>query len=218
MKNELFNSESNFSRLGRYFVKKYLYLYNRKDYILNLKKVLASREEKNKTKDLTFNNDIFNSTSKFDKNIFDINYEDNHDKIIESQMKKYLSHKDKYKFHSIHVNSNIKRKKEVKEEPQKLILSSTINVENNYFSLNGKKDFHSFDKILGRNDTKVIKRINKNNETNFASKKNNVKKIEILKIKRNNIINNVIKQKNEKNKFQTINKNKIIYPINNIIS
>ena len=209
MKNELFNSESNFAGLGKYFIKKYLYLYNRKDHILNLKKILASREEKNKTKDLTFNDDIFNSTSKFDKNIFDINYEDNHDKIIESQMKKYLSHKDKYKFHSIHVNSNIKRKKEVKEEPQKLILSSTINADINYFSLNGKKDFHSFDKILGRNDTKLNKRNNKNNEIISGSKKINAKKIEILKVKKINNNNDMIKQKNEKNKFKTTNKNKI---------
>ena len=73
MKNELFNSESNFSRLGKFFVKKYLYLYNRRDYISNLKKILAARREKEKTEDLTFNDDIFNSTSRLDKNIFDIN-------------------------------------------------------------------------------------------------------------------------------------------------
>ena len=141
MKNELFNLESNFSPLGKFFVKKYLYLYNRKDYLSNLKKILAARREKEKTEDLTFNDDIFNSTSKLDKNIFDINYENNHDKIIEAQMKKYLEHKNKYKFHSIHINSNIKRKKQVKEEPQKLNLSSTINTENKFSYQIGKKIF-----------------------------------------------------------------------------
>ena len=214
MKNELFNLESNFSRLGKFFVKKYLYLFNRKDYLSNLKKILAARREKEKTEDLTFNDDIFNSTSKLDKNIFDINYENNHDKIIEAQMKKYLEHKNKYKFHSIHINSNNKRKKEVKEEPQKLILSSTINTENKFSLSNRKKDFNSFDKILGRNETKVIKRMrsNKNNDKNFGPKKIEAKDIEILKMKRNNNNNNnLIKQKNSKKNYKTINKNKIIY-------
>ena len=161
---------------------------------------MAARREKEKTEDLTFNDDIFNSTSKLDKNIFDINYENNHDKIIEAQMKKYLEHKNKYKFHSIHINSNIKRKKQVKAEPQKLNLSSTINTENKFSLSNRKKDFHSFDKILGRNETKVIGRMrsNKNNDKNFGPKKIEAKDIEILKMKRNNINNNLIKQKNSK--------------------
>ncbi len=211
MKNELFNSESNFSRLGKFFVKKYLYLYNRRDYISNLKKILAARREKEKTEDLTFNDDIFNSTSRLDKNIFDINYENSHDKIIAMQMKKYLEHKKNYKFHSIHINSNIKRKKEVKEEPQKLILSSTINTENKDSLTNRKNNFHSFDKILGRNETKINKRNNKNNDKNYGSKNIDIIKIEIMKMKRNNnnSNNNLIKQKNSKKNYKTKNKNKI---------
>ena len=46
MKNELFSSESNLSRLGKYYMKKNIYLLNRKDYISNIKKILLSKHLK----------------------------------------------------------------------------------------------------------------------------------------------------------------------------
>ena len=117
---KLLNSENNFSRLGRSFIQQYSYLFNPKEHLSKIKKVLMKKEKKNKRENFNSNNDIiifnkgnqiynlniFNSTSIFSKNIFDINYENNHDKIIEQQMKKYLEHKNNYKFHSFHMESN----------------------------------------------------------------------------------------------------------------
>ena len=207
MKNELFDSDNNYSRLGKYFFKKYLYLYNRKDYISNLKKILAAKQERDYTEDLTFNNDIFSQNSKYDKNIFDINYENQHDKIIEKQMKKYLSHKDNYKFHTIHVNSNTQRKKGTQEESHKLTLFSSINTENQNSLLIRNEHFYSFDNNHERNSTKEIKKINKNNNLTKIAK---AKKNEILKLKRDKINNNnFAKVKNGKKDYKTINKKEL---------
>ena len=207
MKNELIDSESNYSRLGKYFGKKYLYLFNRKDYISNLQKILAKKQVKDSNDEFFVNKDIFNSTSQFDTNIFDINYINEHDQIIEKQMKKYLAHKDKYKYHLIHVDSNGKRKK-VPQEGSKLLLFSNINTDNDYSLLKRRKEFHSFDKINERKSNKkdVVGGGNKNN---IASKNNKDKNIEIIKIRKNSINNKILKQKIEKENYKTMNKNEL---------
>ena len=209
MKSELNDSEKNYSRLGKLFAKKYLYLFNRKDYISSIRKILAKRQEKYNSEEFSFNKDIFNSTSKFDKNIFDINYENVHNKIIEKQMKKYLNHKDNYKYHSIHINSNSQRKK-VQENDHKLYLNPNIITNKNYSFIKSKPYYHSFDKILEKNNNKKNKRNNKNDSKNTIKIKTNSKKIEIIKLKKHHINNNTIKEKIEKNNYKTFNKNDLI--------
>ena len=98
MKNDLTSSKTNLSRLGRYYMKKNLYLLNRKNYVLNLKKILSNRHIKEES---TTNYYIDDLTTNLEKSIFDDDYENDHDKIIEKQKKKYMDHKDKYKINSI---------------------------------------------------------------------------------------------------------------------
>ena len=211
MKNEIlkiFNSENNYSRLGRAFIQKYSYLFNKKDYLAKLKKVLMRRDEKNKRDDFNSNDDIFNSSSKFIKNIFDINYENNHDKIIEKQMKKYLEHKNNYKFHSFHVESNSNSKK-FNEEICKLKFSSTLDTYNDNSLINKNKYFLSFDKMNGRDDIKS----NKNNDNIINTKNIKIKKIDIASLKKtySNNYNNLIKPKDEEKNNQTLNKNELFH-------
>ena len=209
MKNDilkLFNSENNFSRLGRSFIQQYSYLFNKKDYLSKLRKVLIRREEKNKRENFKSNNDIFNSTSNFSKNIFDINYENDHDKIIEKQMKKYLDHKNNYKFHSFHMESNRINSKKLNNESCKLNFYSTLDLNNDTNSfINNKKYFFSFDKMNGRDDIKT----NKNNQNINNSKITKIKKVDITNLKKNNINNNSIKHKNEKENNHILNKNEL---------
>ena len=156
MNNELFKPENNFSRLGKFFCKKNLLLFKQKEHLSNLKKLLASKRENNYNYNM---NDILNYTSKntikFGNNIFDDNYENEHDKIIEKQMKKYLQHKDNYKYHSIHSNIEITKPKN-QPEGSKLTLFLT----ENEISINGKSKIYSFIiimiKLQNKNKKKLI--------------------------------------------------------------
>ena len=134
-------------------MKKNIYLLNRKNYISNLKKIISSKHLKEEN---TFDY-INNFTSNYEKkSIFDIDYENNHDKIIEKQLKKYLDHKDNYKFHSIQAQIINKRQKQKNPiEEQKLLLFPTDNSNNEKSKKN--KNGNSFDKISGRySNTKTI--------------------------------------------------------------
>ena len=182
MKNGLFNSESNLSRLGKYYMKKNIYLLNRKNYISNLKKIISSKHLKEEN---TFDY-INNFTSNYEKkSIFDIDYENNHDKIIEKQLKKYLDHKDNYKFHSIQAQIINKRQKQKNPiEEQKLLLLPTDNSFNEKSKKN--KNGNSFDKISGRySNTKTIQNDKKDSENKICSRILKAKKIEAMKLKNN---------------------------------
>ena len=202
MKNELFNSESNLSRLGKYYMKKNIYLLNRKNYISNLKKILFSRHLKEQN---TFDY-INNFTSNYEKkSIFDIDYENNHDKVIEKQMKKYLDHKDKYKFHSMQTELISKKQKQKSPiEEHKLLLFPNNYINNEKSKKNKNKNENSFDKIPGRySNSKTIQNDKKEYENKICSRILKIKKIEAMKLKQNN---QSIKQK----KLEKLNDKKLI--------
>ena len=197
MNNELFKPENNFSRLGKFFCKKNLLLFKQKEHLSNIKKLLASKRENNYNYIM---NDILNYTSKntikFGNNIFDDNYENEHDKIIEKQMKKYLQHKDNYKYHSIHSNIEITKPK---NQPEGCKL--TLFLTENEISINGKSNKYSFEKKINRFNTKTLKKKGKNEGNKICAKLLKLKKTEMLKNKKNfNNSNNdkVIKQKQDK--------------------
>ena len=191
MKNDLTSSKTNLSRLGRYYMKKNLYLLNRKNYVLNLKKILSNRHIKEES---TTNYYIDDLTANLEKSIFDDDYENDHDKIIEKQKKKYMDHKDKYKIHSIQsflISQKLKQKHPV--EGHKLLLFPFDNFEINKKNIN--KNENSFDKISGRfDDIKAIKKKN-NSESKICKKILNAKKIDVVKLKK---YNGLIRKKQEK--------------------
>ena len=192
MKNELFNSEPNLSRLGRYYMKKNIYLLNRKNYISNLKKILLSRHLKEEN---SFDY-INNFTSNYEKkSIFDIDYKNNHDKIIEKQMKKYLDHKDNYKIHSIQARLISKKQKQKNpiEEHKLLLLFPTYNNNNEKSKKN--KNGNSFDKTPGRDsNAKTIQNDKKESENKICSRILKARKIEAMKLKKNNKLIDVKKK------------------------
>ena len=191
MKNDLTSSKTNFSRLGRYYMKKNLYLLNRKNYVLNLKKILSNRHIKEESTTNYYINDL---TANLEKSIFDDDYENDHDKIIEKQKKKYMDHKDKYKFHSIQsflISQKLKQKHPVEEH--KLLLFPFDNFEINKKKIN--KNENSFGKISGRfDDMKTIKK-NNNSENKICKKILNMKKIDVVKLKK---YNGLVRKKQEK--------------------
>ena len=200
MKNDLTSSKTNLSRLGRYYMKKNLYLLNRKNYVLNLKKILSNRHIKEES---TTNYYIDDLTANLEKSIFDDDYENDHDKIIEKQKKKYMDHKDKYKIHSIQsflISQKLKQKHPV--EGHKLLLFPFDNFEINKKNIN--KNENSFDKISGRfDDIKAIKKKN-NSESKICKKILNAKKIDVVKLKKYNglIIKKQEKKLNDKKLFK----------------
>ena len=191
MKNDLTSSKTNLSRLGRYYMKKNLYLLNRKNYVLNLKKILSNRHIKEESITNYYIDDL---TANLEKSIFDDDYENDHDKIIEKQKKKYMDHKDKYKIHSIQsflISQKLKQKHPV--EGHKLLLFPFDNFEINKKNIN--KNENSFDKISGRfDDIKAIKKKN-NSESKICKKILNAKKIDVVKLKK---YNGLIRKKQEK--------------------
>ena len=191
MKNDLTSSKTNLSRLGRYYMKKNLYLLNRKNYVLNLKKILSNRHIKEES---TTNYYIDDLTANLEKSIFDDDYENDHDKIIEKQKKKYMDHKDKYKIHSIQsflISQKLKQKHPV--EGHKLLLFPFDNFEINKKNIN--KNENSFGKISGRfDDMKTIKK-NNNSENKICKKILNMKKIDVVKLKK---YNGLVRKKQEK--------------------
>ena len=210
MNNELFKPENNFSRLGKFFCKKNLLLFKQKEHLSNIKKLLASKRENNYNYIM---NDILNYTSKntikFGNNIFDDNYENEHDKIIEKQMKKYLQHKDNYKYHSIHSNIEITKPK---HQPEGCKL--TLFLTENEISINGKSNKYSFEKKINRFNTKTLKKKGKNEGNKICAKLLKLKKIEMLKNKKNFNNNNndkVIKQKQDKINTKKLLLKKIMY-------
>ena len=212
MKNDLTSSKTNLSRLGRYYMKKNLYLLNRKNYVLNLKKILSNRHIKEES---TTNYYIDDLTANLEKSIFDDDYENDHDKIIEKQKKKYMDHKDKYKIHSIQsflISQKLKQKHPV--EGHKLLLFPFDNFEINKKNIN--KNENSFDKISGRfDDIKAIKKKN-NSESKICKKILNAKKIDVVKLKKYNGL--IIKKQEKKLNDKKLLKKKLsnIGSLNNI--
>ena len=197
MKNELFSSESNLSRLGKYYMKKNIYLLNRKDYISNIKKILSSRH----LKDENIFDNINNSISNYEKkSIFDIDYENNHDKILEKQMKKYLEHKDKYKFHSSQTQLLSKKQKHPVEEHKLLLFSiENFNIEKS----KKNKNNNSFYKTLGRySNVKTKQNDKKDIENKICSRILKAKKRDEILFKKNNQSNKEKKGKFEKKLFK----------------
>ena len=221
MKNELINSETYYSKLGKYSFQKNLYLFNPKDYLSNLKKLLAYRQEKHKY----IIKDIINSTliPTLEKSIFDDDYENEHDSIIENQLKKYLTPRDNYKYHSIQAETNRNRPK-INIEEHRLFLSpyKEFGKDN---SFRKKSNINTLDKITGRNETKNNKKdsdvggqrksmknkfdifkssYNTNNDNLISKERNNVKK-NFKKIIKNRILHKKLLNKNiEKNNFLSI--------------
>ena len=197
MKNELFSSESNLSRLGKYYMKKNIYLLNRKDYISNIKKILSSKH----LKDENIFDNINNSISNYEKkSIFDIDYENNHDKILEKQMKKYLEHKDKYKFHSSQTQLLSKKQKHPVEEHKLLLFSiENFNIEKS----KKNKNSNSFYKTLGRySNVKTKQNDKKDIENKICSRILKAKKRDEILFKKNNQSNKEKKAKFEKKLFK----------------
>ena len=197
MKNELFSSESNLSRLGKYYMKKNIYLLNRKDYISNIKKILLSRH----LKDENIFDNINNSISNYEKkSIFDIDYENKHDKILEKQMKKYLEHKDKYKFHSSQTQLITKKQKHpVEEHKLSLFAIESFNIEKS----KKNKNSNSFDKTSGRySNVKTKKNDKKDIENKICSRILKAKKKDEILLKKNNQSNKEKKGKFEKKLFK----------------
>ena len=158
------NPVMNYSRTGKFFVKKYFYLINKDNYLSHLKDILSRKERKNFSEEFEALNSEESEKYKLKEDIFNEDYHNNHNEIIEEQKAKYLDPRDKYKYHTSHLKL-IKKNKNKEIENQILINSES------YKSL--KKNIHtqSFEKMLGRSDLDI----NKESTIHNIRKKNNIK-------------------------------------------
>ena len=207
MKNELINSEINYSKIGKYSFKKNLYLFNPKDYLSNLKKLLAYKQEKPKY----IMKDIINSTfiPELEKSIFDDDYENEHNSIIKNQLKKYLTPRENYKYHFLQAEANRNRPKiHIEEHILFLTPYKEFGQEN---SFRKKSNTNTLDKITGRNETKNNKKIDKKDLSINIQRKSIKNNFDIFKSSFNtNNDNSLLKeQNNAKKNFKKIIKNRI---------
>ena len=202
MKKNNIKSEFNFSKTGKFSIRKYLYLLDKDNYMVHLDKILSKKPHEKLVEDNYLDNsDIKTNNEESEKNdilqeedIFDDDYKNNHNEIIEEQKSKYLYPRDKYKYHTTHLNLNNERINCKVNNNHKLLLNCD---KDNFMKRNVYSQ--SFEKMLGRNDTNKKNTMNNNNITNkngnFSDSGENYKKkkkdILLKKIIENNIKNDM---------------------------
>lgn len=162
-------SEFNFSKSGKNSVRKYLYLLDKDNYKLNINKILSRKNEGKLLEDDYFNSSNINMLKEnktkddiiFDDDIFNSEYKNNHNKILEKQKAKYYYKRDKYKYHISHLK--LKKNKFIHKNSHNLLLFYDNNEsEKNINNLLKKIAYsQSFEKMIGRNDI-IINKENKN--------------------------------------------------------
>ena len=193
MKNKI-SLEFNFSKPGKNSIRKYLYLLDKENYKANINKILSGKSKGKLLEDDYFNNSNINMLKEnkskdmifFEDDIFNSQYKNNHNEILEEQMAKYHDQRDKYKYHISHLN--LKKDKFINKNSHNLLLFYDINESEKYINNLLKKISYSqsFEKMIGRNGISI------NRENNNKSK-----------VKENIII------KNGKNKNNNEKENKI---------
>ncbi len=104
-------SEFIFSKPGKNSFRKYLYLLDRENYLVSLYKTLSRKNKEKLLEDDYINNSDTNMLNInftkddiiFDEDIFNNEYKNNHNKILEEQKAKYYDPRDKYKYHNSHL-------------------------------------------------------------------------------------------------------------------
>ena len=153
-------SEFNLSKSGKNSFRKNLYLLDKDNYKLNINKVLSGKNKGKLLEDDYFNSSNINMLKKnktkddiiFDDDIFNSEYKNNHNEILEKQKAKYYCQRDKYKYHISHLKS--KKNKFIPKNFHNLLLFYDNNEhEKNINNLLKKIAYsQSFEKMVGRYD------------------------------------------------------------------